>query len=211
MAKSAWPTTSELSEYLTGFGIASVPAGVSLQDELDAAVDAMRRYLGRTYLQASSASKDYNPPRTGTLDLGGVFTAITSVKVGKSNSSAGTALTDQVDYWPKPFGGPYTYIEFRDAQYGEPESIEVTGTPGESATIPVDLWKAVRDFAASSVYGVASIAGTVTPQASKIKQGPVDIEFRGSSSKVSTDQQLMNAALSVFKSYRRPQVIGLGQ
>jgi hypothetical protein len=211
MAKTSWPTSADVLAYLDTLGVSQIPQGINLDDEVAAAVLALEAYADISpFLAGEPASYDFNAPRTSRLDLGSPFATITSVCVGKSATSDGSALADQVDYWPKPFGGPYTSIEFRDIQYGEPESVCVTGRRGYSITVPLDAWNAVRDMAAAGVYRLASMGGTVAlGPASRVKQGGVDIEFSGSRSAMSTDERLRAAAEEVFKRYRRPTAVGL--
>lgn len=209
MAKTEWISPDQLTAYLEGLGVASIPVGVTLQDEIDAAVAELHRAIGFTpYLASASSASDFNPPRTRTLFLGKPYQTITDVKIGKSASSAGSSLTDQVDYWPKPSAGPFTRIEFRDSQYGDPESIEVTGVAGVSTEIDARIWNAVRDMAAAGVYRAATMGGTAIGTPSEIEQGPVTLKLAGSG-KESAAEQLETRAMAVFASITAPQVVGL--
>lgn len=216
MAKNAWPTAAEVQSFLEGLGVSTIPPGVDLDGQVAEAVGAFHRIaMVKAYLAEESAAFDFNPPRTRLLDLGHPFFAVSDVKVGKSASDAGSSITDQIAWWGKPFGGPYRYIEFRDAQYGEPESLEVTGRRGVTDDIPVDLWNAVRNHAAGGVYRFATITGVVTAGVPKrIKQGGVEIQYGSSSSGSSGSSSnfadgLQEAAEAVFRRHRVPFVAGV--
>lgn len=213
MAKSAWITPAELTAYLTGLGLSSIPAGITLQDEIDGAVAVFEKILGISpYLAIASDSYDYSPPRSAFLDLGGSFTAITVIKTGKSLTDAGTAQTEGQDYWLRPFGGPYTSVELSSREYGDPDSIEVTGTKGVTANIAVDLWNGVRDYAAAGVLEMGVATGLVTQgPVSRVKQGGLDVEVGNGSKTAPYYESLRDRSLKVFKSYRRPACVGLSQ
>lgn len=210
MSKSAWPTTTELTDRLTGLGVTTIPTGVSLQDELDGAVAALHRAIGYSpYLAGVSASYDYTPPRSFTLLLGGPFFTVTGVKTNKTNDYAGDALTEGVDYWLKGLG-PYSYIEFETRQYGDPNSIEVTGQRGATDDIPVDLWKAVLDYAAAGVMEQSVGTGQTTagPMTS-VKQGAMSVSFASQTEPLF--ETLRKKALGTFAGYKRTVLVGASQ
>lgn len=211
MAKLAWITEAALQTYLEGLGVTVIPAGISLQDEIDAATGMLHKTLGYVFLAGDSASYDYDPPRSHRLDLGGPFFTITVVKIGKSNDDAGTSLTEGQDYWRKP-AVPYTSIEFASRQYGDPESIEITGKKGATDDIPVDLWNAHRDYAAARVYRMAVATGLVSAgPVSRVKMGQMDVEIGNGAKTDPLDVTMEKDAISVFKSYRRRACVGLSQ
>lgn len=208
MSKAAWPTVPEVTDRLTGLGVTSIPAGVSLQDEIDAAIGELHKAIGfAPFLASASDGYYYTPPRSTTLLLGGPFFAITEVRTNYSTAYAGDLLTSGDDYWLEL--PPYGYIAFESRQYGDINSIKVTGQKGVTDDIPVDLWKAVLDRAAGGVLDQSVSLGDVAGPISRIKQGGVDIEFGG---KITTMSATMSdRATKVFKSYRRPVLVGASQ
>lgn len=210
MSKTAWPTVQEVTDRLTGLGVTSIPTGVSLSDEIAAAVSALHRAIGYSpYLAGDSASYEYNPPNSFILLLGGPFFTITAVKINKSATYAGDSLTEGVDYWRKK-SVPYGYIEFSSRQYGDPDSIEITGKKGATDDIPVDLWKAVLDHAAAGVLEQSIATGaTTTGPVSSVKQGQMSVEFGNQTEPMFTT--LRTRSMEVFKTYRRPALVGASQ
>ncbi|HLV80729.1 MAG TPA: hypothetical protein VKT32_10620 [Chthonomonadaceae bacterium] len=84
--------------------------------------------------------------RSGILS---VRTLIASISL---TNPAGTVLTQGTDFFLRPrgaadWGWPYTYIEFRVPQYGNPESISIDGVFGFAAEWPNRAWEAVLDKA----------------------------------------------------------------
>jgi hypothetical protein len=210
MAKTAWPNTTELTNALTGLGVTSIPTGVTLQDELDAAVEMLEELSGQSPFLIEDAAADFllDPSRRTFLDLRSRWPSITSVSID------GTAQTANEDYWAKPYGGPYTSLEFLAAvvSNGEPHSVTVNGKRGYAATIPLRAWNAVLDYAAGKVYEKAAMSGAVSSGAvSRIKQDTVDIQFAGGSLAAGQDtaSKLMNNAKQVMMSFRTPTFGGL--
>lgn len=210
MAKTAWPTTTELTNRLTGLGVASTPTGVTLQDEIDAAVGVLERITGQKPFLVESAAADYlyDPTRRTNLALGTRWVSIDSVSI------SGDAQTENDDYYLKPYGGPYTRIEFLMplVSDGYPLSVTVNGKRGYAATIPVEIWNAVLDYAAGRVYKTAAMAGTVALGAvTEIRQDTVDIKYAGGSAAMGQDtgSRLMDNATKIMSGYARASVGGL--
>lgn len=206
MAKTAWPTTAELTNRLTGLGVTSIPTGVTLQDEIDKAVEMLERESHQSPFLAESTAADfkYDPTRSNIVDLRGEWFTIVSVTVD------GTALTVNEDFWLRPFNGPYTSIEFNTVQFGDPFTIVVNGKRGVGSNIPLRAWGAVLDYAAGGVYRTASNAGTVaTGSVKRIKQDSVEVEYAGGSSAMRQDTAsiLQDEAIGVFRSFRK---LGVG-
>lgn len=210
MSKSAWPNVAEVTSRLEGLGVTVIPAGISVQDEIDAAIACLHRAIGFSpFLAGSETTYDYDAPRSFTLLLGAPFFTVTGVKINKSNDYAGDDLTEGIDYWLKP-GVPYGWIDLATRQYGDDQSIEVTGKKGVTDDIPVDLWNAVRDYAAASVLEVAVGTGAVMAgPVSNVRQGAVSVDFGTKSEPLYVT--LRDKSLEVFKAYKRPAAVGLPQ
>lgn len=209
MAKTDWITDEELGEYLAGIGVATVPAGIELEDEIAAAIEEFERIAGFSpFLQdENSGEYAYDPSRRDFMDLKCYFMTVESVSIDGAEQEEG------LDYWLRPnSGAPYTNITTRGAWRGDPQSIVVTGKKGYSATIPVRLWNAVRDFAAAGVYQAATVAGTASlgPK-TEIKQDDVTIKFAGGSSAMGQDSasRMRAGAVAVFESYRKLTIGGI--
>lgn len=209
MAKSAWPTGVELTTYLGGLGVSTIPAGIIAADEVLAAVEAFEEIAGFSpFLQdAAAANFTFDPPRRDWLDLGTYFMTIVSV------TRDGSTMTLATDYWTRPnTGAPFNSLALNGAWCGDPQTIVVNGKRGYSATIPERLWNAVRDYAAAKVYAAAVAAGTVNLGAkTEIKQKDVTLKFAGGSSAMGQDtaSKLKADAESVFYSFKRLSLGGL--
>lgn len=203
MAKSAWITDAELEAYLAGIGVATVPDGITLADEIDAAVEAFEEIAGFSpFLQdANAANFTFDPSRRDFLDLKTYFMTVVSVTRDTS------LMVEGEDYWLKPnAGAPFTHLRTRDAWSGDPQSIVINGKRGYSATIPTRLWNAVRDYAAANVYRMAVSAGTANLGAkTEISQKDVTLKFAGGSSAMGQDtaSKLKNDAMGVFMTFRK--------
>lgn len=168
MAKTAWPTGADVSEFATAMGV-TLPSGLVMDDWAEAALAQWHTETGYSpFLSSASADYAFDPPGFAPLQLRGGFTAITVVKI------AGVTQTAGENYWLEPTGGtPYTRIRFNSAVAGEPGDIVITGTRGYVDTnIPLDAWNAVAAKAAMMTAGFVSGTG-----ASKIKQGSVTLEY----------------------------------
>jgi hypothetical protein len=202
MAKTAWPTDTELTDRLNGLGVTAIPDGVDLEFEVEQAVEMLERESGISpfLADASAVTYNYDPTRSNILDLRFPWFEIDSVTVD------GTALTLNEDYWLHPINAPFRSIEFNQVLFGEPQTVVVAGKRGMGANIPARAWAAVLDYAAGSVHRVASMAGTVDMgEVKRLKQGTVEWEFGGSGSGSDQDtaSKLQNAAITVFRSFRR--------
>lgn len=61
------------------------------------------------------------------------------------DNDVGLALTVNKDFWLRPSNAafqdkPFTYVEFRTTQYGQPQSISITGIWGRCLTVPSDVF-----------------------------------------------------------------------
>lgn len=162
MSRAAWPSPANLKDFLAGAGIvASPPAGDALLlDYAGAVAEALELFEDQTgyhpFMAAvADATRHYSPDGSDVLDLrGGVAAALTSLTVGYSPTSAGTALTVNQDYWLKPInalaeGRPANYIQFAGRQSGTERSIVIVGKFGYCANgaIPEAAYQAVLRLA----------------------------------------------------------------
>lgn len=135
---------------------------------------------------------------TGTLTFaisgsGAGPTSITGVVVGSATGSVtgtatltgttnGSVLTAGADYWLRPqnapqYYRPYTYIEFAYPQWGNPQSIALTGLFGFSAVIAEDAWQAVLYMAGISL--IPSIEAITHGGLSSVRLGEDTFTFAG--------------------------------
>lgn len=186
MPKTAWPTEAEVTAFAEANGI-TVPSGLDLGDIIDQIVEQIEMGTGfRPFLEGASADFYYDPPSHGpgrgyTLMFRGGMTAVTAVTLGITNDYAGYALTENQEFFLRPIQAPtnyrpFTFIDFQSRPIGQPRSIKVTGTPGFSARIPLDLWQAALGAMAEQVR-IAGQGGYTDVE--RIKQGPVEYEFAG--------------------------------
>ena len=191
MSKTAMPVATDLTSFLAGANLMdTVPSGdVAELDYAGAVIAGLAAWEDATgFVPFEAAAADvtryYTPHHTNVLDLaGGVTAALTSLTVGCSTTSTGTALTVNQDYWLRPLNAiatsrPATWIEFAARQSGLPRSIVVVGKFGwcVAATIPDDAWRAV----------LLASALTLTPQLDalqsrgmlkKLTEGDVTYEY----------------------------------
>lgn len=203
MAKTVWPTEAELTDFLEGLGVDTIPTGVTLQDEIDGAVAACERATGRTFIDAAATTKKYSPDASGFVDFGGEFVSVTSVSVD------GSTLVLDSDYWLFPDSSPYSSMKMATWLAGDPQSISVVGTWGYGAAIPLPVWNGVLRLAAASVYRFAAATGAVPiGPVTKVKAETTEVQYGGggSSSKSFADE-LEDMASSAFRSYAR---LGIG-
>ncbi len=181
---SAWPTTAELTTAIEAMG-GTAPSSTILQAYLDASVAVFDHATGyRPFLAGSTGeARLFDPPKAPTrdgliLEFGSGLLSCDSIYVGwDTEDNTGTLLVAEQDYVLGPYarsGAPRPYTEVRIKNYPIAEwlglSIKVTGQWGYSATIPSDAWLAVLN---GSARAIQSAGGPV----SRIKQGPVEMEF----------------------------------
>ncbi|MFZ4483745.1 MAG: hypothetical protein ACOYOL_07180 [Chthoniobacterales bacterium] len=114
------------------------------------------------------------------LALGAGAVSITSVQTfWDAVASTGTTVAANTGYVPRAYGEgsgqPYTEIEFLAMFGSNPKSIRIVADWGYASTVPDDAWLAVLRGASQAI---ASESGNL----SRIKQGPVEMEFAASSS-----------------------------
>ena len=163
------PDNIALQRFLIGCGMMSNP-----QTDLDSFLDLEGEIAGATsefenlmrfepFLNTTSAVWKFSPEdlqntpnRLPWIDLDGGFTSVSAVYVGVSTTSAGTLLTNNVDYFLRPAnavakGKPYTYIEFNSTlPYSVytgisyyPDSVQVTGVKGYCTSCPQWAYQAI--------------------------------------------------------------------
>lgn len=177
MPKSDWPTETEVTSAVEARG-GTVPAGVDLTDEIAAAVYQFERLTGFQPFKAetSDSTRNYDTQRyTGTpyvLDFGCGYVSITSISVD------GTALVLGTDYWLEPSDAPsdakpWTRARFATIYSSTPQAIEIVGKRGYASSIPDLAWSAVLDM-----VNMAVMAAEFGSDVERIKQGPVEIQFK---------------------------------
>jgi hypothetical protein len=155
MGKAAYPTSAQVIELLTSAG---VPSGtLDVATATAAGWLEVERRCGRVFL-ATSGTRYYSPPvGTGYLDFGADLASLTSLTYQAEGGSAETWVNHS-DFWLLPQNassdaGPYTGVQFHRRWNGPPRpelhrAIRVLGSWGYAATVPEDIWDAMR-FAAA--------------------------------------------------------------
>lgn len=204
MSKSAWPTGNELVAFMgtvPGFGCDALgyeDAG----DIVASVVSELERKTGRTpFLAASSPStRTFDPPdgRSGQFVLDVHACAVVSVTAYVSGTNLGQILTLGSDYVLEDpnavaLGIPYRRIRFFTPPGHLPQSVQVSARWGY-ATIPLDVWRAVRKMAAAeAIEQRSSIAGALKRE----KIGDREREYAASSS----DSNVSNLAEAFQKEF----------
>lgn len=139
MAKSTWPTYSDVSTYFSEVGI-NLPSSGSVTDYVSEVVGLWNSAVGFTFLSdGSSGVTYYDSPQLGTLQIP-YHSSISNVSVN------GTNLTLNTDYWIRNS----REIIFNSHYSWKPNAVAVTGVLGYT-TIPVEVWKAVMSLVAWKV------------------------------------------------------------
>ncbi len=202
-AKSAYPTEEELGTFLVAAGLASTaPDTGVLGPYIQQAVDQFERSTGWVPFLEEASAHDYyfDAPEWGaSLDLLSGFTTITAVVTGYSPESSGNTLTLNEDYYLVAYnaaldGSPFTKIDFRSTPPSGMRSIVVTGKKGFASSIPADVYQAVLQRAA----GNAAAFLYPSALASKIKQGPVEIDFGGAGGRAESFGSSFQSAVSRY-------------
>ncbi|MBI1332703.1 MAG: hypothetical protein GC165_07465 [Armatimonadetes bacterium] len=154
MSHSAFPTQAEVEAFLT-----SVSASFGSYDcsgDLAAAIGIVERETGWLpfLMDAADVTRTFDPPMLSVqgfaspnnglmVPLRAGLLSVTSVVVDS------TPLVQNQDFWLEPsYRLPWSWIKFRTTYIAPPQSLAITGKWGYSATVPDDLWTAVRDYAA---------------------------------------------------------------
>ncbi len=178
MPQSGYPDINELEDLLTSAGILAASAGAEnklfTEAYLDAAIEEWEHTTGwHPFLKDSQdVMRLFDPPgapnrhaatfgafawRGGgrILELDGGLLTVTSLVVGYSSQTAGTALTANQQYWLLPrnaaaIAHPYQRVEFASPQWGQSGSIAITGKWGYCAedAIPGSVRLAILCYAA---------------------------------------------------------------
>lgn len=201
MAKTAWPTDTEVTDALEGLGVTTIPAGLDIDDVIDMAVAVLEDESGQSPFieDAAPVTITINPPFSDWMLLGSTWTDVDSVTMDETLLVLGT------DYWLEPAEGPFKSIRFRDTWAGLPQTVEIVGKRGAGVNIPIMAWQGVLDYACGYVFSRAVIAGLV-PSGSVIEaqEDSVKIKFSGGgSTSKSTADTLMDGAKIAFASFRR--------
>lgn len=170
MARSAYPTADNLSDFLTDAGLlASITlTATSLTDAANAAAQRWERETGYVPFLARAESRRFDPPGpergpvgiyTGLNNVGGSrklfldggLLSVTALQVNVTDLPLLVPPTTYVlnqDFFLRPAIAqdeqrPYSWIEFRVPQYGNPRSIQVSGEFGFCRELPPDAWGAI--------------------------------------------------------------------
>lgn len=217
---TAYPQATDVSAFVDAAGV-SIPTGFGVtqfEQVASAAVNEWERLTGyRPFLATTAtASFYYDPPgpndrgesrggaRRLILDRG--FTTVSEVRNGiTTTDTAGTVLTAGTDYrlWPKNApqdSQPYTCIDFVGVQYGEPDSIKVTGTAGYATAINAEVYQAVLEIAAGDI--MSAVMQGISTDPAEWKEG--DVSERNSVELVQKlGEQWRNKGRSTALRYRR--------
>lgn len=196
-----YPTEAEVQAALTAAGVDY--GTVDLDVYLTAAITEFEARSGwQPFLEEPEDSTWwFDPPKFADriLDLEGGFTEITSVTVGADRGMTGRVLTDLTDYLMMSYNlgvfRPWNRIQFLTTPGYAPRSIKVIGLRGACATVPDDVFAAIRDYAgALAMPSITQALGAV----SKVKQGPV--EYTMSSSDDDSGSSRVGAWTNAFNS-----------
>lgn len=162
----AYPNGSDLAAALVTRGILSaVPGDVTnLADIISGVCTEFERDTGWVpfLYPGGETTRNFDPPTTPVLFLNVGLLDVTTFTVSD------TAQTVEEDYWLEPAGsGPYTRIRFAYQPSGNPQTIEINGQWGYTATLPADveralLGKAMAVYLRDTANGYNGIGGSPT-------------------------------------------------
>ena len=192
MAMSSWPLASDVSSFLADAGFDSLPS-VDFGELVDRAVDEVHSTVGFSPFLAG-ASDDYPVrARDGVVVLDRPFASVTAVSV------TGAA----VEFMGCPQGvTPIPKLVLDGEVSGE---AVVTGRVGFGLTVPIDLWYAVRDMAAS--FMVEMVGSSREDSVESVKQDTVTVKYRAGALPEQFAEILADRARMVFRRY---QLVGMG-
>lgn len=205
--KPDWPTALDVEDLLTATGLFQGSlSGVlnalprEVEAERDAAIQMVQEWTGWTPFLAQVETRFFDPPGPDKgpagfhagrasqgggrrLFLGGGLLSAATLKTGlTADNAVGETLTLGRDFWLKPtsapaYRRPFTSVEFRCPQYGEPQSIEISGLWGFAAGLPLPVWQAVRKLAAAGIAPLVDLR--VNKGRLSLKAGDEEERFSG--------------------------------
>jgi hypothetical protein len=202
---------------------------VDLDGAIAAAYAIWQREVRYTPFLAATQTRLYDPPGpekgapgyfislpgTGLGRIGGSnilsvrsgLLSVTTLTVGITLTYAGKVLVANTDFWLTPsdaafYNRPFTSVQFRTVQYGEPQSISILGSFGFSATVPDDAWTAINRLAASIILHEIGLFTTGLHKSEA--QGDEKVEFLSFTTLAAAYEK---QAMSVAARYRRPSIL----
>jgi len=183
MAKTAWPTGTELAAF-----VATIPNVTALtvgacQDIVDEVVNDFQLKTGRIpfLMDAAYSPRTFDPPdgrdRRLTLDIQSVD--VQSVTINVTPTSAGTALTALKDYILEDVnapakGRPYEQIRLLVDPGSRMQSVVVVAKWGFGPNIPLDAWLGVmRQAAGKAAIQTLGLSGPLK----MVQQGSVQRQY----------------------------------
>lgn len=155
MSKTAYPTATDLQNFLTAAGVTlgTLDTATAVQAGID---DFERRTSRKMLAPAGTQTRYYDPPvnRDGCLNLVRDLATLTSVVYQPQGGSSET-LTEYTDFWLRPHAAPsddpphpWTGLQLRRCWIAPPapelrRAIRVTGRWGFGTAIPEDAWLAM--------------------------------------------------------------------
>ncbi len=192
MAMSSWPDAADVSGFLSDAGFSSLPS-VDFGELVNRAVDEVHSTVGFSpFLAGESESFDVLATE-GVALLDRPFAALSEVLVGGRSvefSTCPQAVT------------PIRKLVVEGRVSG---AISVVGQVGFGLTVPIDIWYAVRDLAASYVVEMVDIAAGEAIES--LKQDSVTIKYRAGGLPGNFAVVLAERARLVFARYR---FVGMG-
>ncbi len=176
MSFAAYPTDTNVTDFLTGQGVVSAATGtVGLAQYAAAARDEFERRTGRQFLgDAANTVRIFDPPANDLLILGVELWSLNTVQWQPQGGSAETltsgtdylALSPNVTVVPEPLNEPVWALRFLTRRWGWPlspserHSIRVSAKWGHGENLPDDVWLAMVQRAAQLAAPTASGASS---------------------------------------------------
>lgn len=182
---AAWPTSAEVTSFLTAIGV-SLPGAYGVGPEADAIVEEVHSLTGwRPFLkQTADSSRTFNPTNASIAGpmrpQGGIIVPLDAGLLELTSvTMQGRVLTLNREFWLEPTNTrPYNRIRLAFGYFAQPQSIIVTGKWGYREDIPADLWLAMRDLASYRI--LSNLPAKQLASALKSwKEGSVDETYDG--------------------------------
>jgi hypothetical protein len=185
MGFDAWPTATEVGDFLLDCGYSSLPSA-DIEGLVDRAVAELESLVGFSPFLAEESS-EIELIADGSVALPQPFAIVEWVKLNE----------EEID-WTQCPSGVYPIRVIRLAE-GISGPVSVAGKVGFGLTVPSDVWYAVRDLAASWV--IEMIAQAAGSEIESVKQDSVTVKYRTDALASRMASLLADRARLVFSRY----------
>ncbi|MFM9872724.1 MAG: hypothetical protein ACKVQS_04570 [Fimbriimonadaceae bacterium] len=187
-----WPVAADVSGFLSDAGFGSLPS-VDFGELVVRAIDDVHSTVGFSPFLAGAEESFESLAIEGVVVIDRPFAEVSEVLVGG----------ESVEFLTCP--QLVTPVRKLVLENGFSGVVSVVGRAGFGLTVPIDVWYAVRDLAASYVVELVDVAAADSVES--VKQDSVTIKYRPGGLQVKFAEILADRARLIFARYR---FIGMG-